>query len=60
MKDIRNFVDNYMLARDAKAFRDHIKATQPDIQMKFDFEGPDGTEEDATVPMTATFFWPDA
>jgi hypothetical protein len=28
--------------------------------MKFDFEGPNGTEEDATVPMTATFFWPDA
>jgi hypothetical protein len=60
MKDIRNFVDNYMLARDAKAFRDHIKATQPDIQMKFDFNGINGTEEDATVPMTATFFWPDA
>jgi hypothetical protein len=28
--------------------------------MKFDFNGINGTEEDATVPMTATFFWPDA
>lgn len=60
MKDIRDFVDNYMLARDSRAFREHIRNTQPDIEMKFDFEGPNGTEEDATVPMTATFFWPDA
>ena len=60
MKDIRDFVDNYMLARDSRAFREHIRDTQPDIEMKFDFEGPNGTEEDATVPMTAAFFWPDA
>ena len=58
-KTIREFVDNYMLARDSRSFREHIKNTQPDIQMKFTFTGESGTEEDATIPMTAGFFWPD-
>ena len=48
-----------MLARDSRAFREHIRVTQPDIQMKFTFTGESGTEEDATIPMTAGFFWPD-
>ena len=59
-KVIREFVDNYMLARDSRAFREHIKETQPDIIMKFDYEGENGVEEDVNVPITAGFFWPDA
>jgi hypothetical protein len=59
-KTIREFVDNYMLARDARSFREHIRNTQPDIQMKFDYMGSNGVEEDAVVPMTAGFLWPDA
>jgi|TARA_R100000081_G_C4809589_1_gene170119 hypothetical protein len=59
-KEIREFVDNYMLARDSKAFRDHIRTTQPDVIMKFDYDGIEGSEEDVTIPMTAGFFWPDA
>jgi hypothetical protein len=59
-KTIREFVDNYMLARDARSFREHIKNTQPDIQMKFDYMGSNGVEEDAVVPMTAGFLWPDS
>lgn len=59
-KNIREFVDNYMLARDSRAFREHIKQTQPDIPMVFDFVGENGVEEDAVVPMTAGFLWPDA
>lgn len=59
-KTIREFVDNYMLARDSRAFREHIKQTQPDIPMIFDFVGENGVEEDAVVPMTAGFLWPDA
>ena len=58
-KTIREFVDNYMLARDSRSFRENIKNTQPDIQMKFTFTGESGTEEDVTIPMTAGFFWPD-
>ena len=59
-KDIRDFVDNHMLARDSRAFREHIKKTQPDIKMQFSHNGINSVEEDATVPMTAGFFWPDA
>ena len=59
-KVIREFVDNYMLARDSRAFREHIKETQPDIIMKFDYEGENGVEEDVNVPITAGFFWPDS
>ena len=59
-KIIRDFVDNYMLARDSRAFREHIRNTQPDIQMKFDYVGENGVEEDAVVPMTAGFLWPDS
>tara|TARA_R110001583_G_scaffold73239_1_gene204071 strand:- start:360 stop:1097 length:738 start_codon:yes stop_codon:yes gene_type:complete len=58
-KDIRDFVDNHMLARDSRSFREHIKITQPDIKMQFAYNGDNGVEEDATVPMTAGFFWPD-
>jgi len=59
-KAIREFVDNYMLARDSKALRNHIKATQPDIDLSFSFEGSNGVEEDAEIPITVNFFWPDA
>jgi hypothetical protein len=57
---IREFVDNYLLARDSRAFREHVKQTQPDVLMKFDFIGDNGEEEDVNIPMTAGFFWPDA
>ena len=59
-KNIRDFVDNYMLARDSRAFREHIRETQPDIVMKFDYVGENGVEEGAIVPMTAGFLWPDS
>lgn len=57
---IRDFVDNHMLAKDSKAFRSHIKDTQPDVIMTFTYKNNSGGEEDAVVPMTAGFFWPDA
>jgi hypothetical protein len=59
-KNIREFVDNYMLARDSRSFRNHVKSSQPDIVMQFPYTGPTGVEEDVTIPMTAGFFWPDS
>jgi hypothetical protein len=59
-KSIREFVDNYLLARDSRAFREYLKETQPDIIMKFDHMGSNGIEEDAIIPMTAGFLWPDS
>jgi hypothetical protein len=59
-KTIREFVDNYFLAKDTRSLREYIKLIQPDIDMKFDFEGPNGLEEGLTIPMGISFFWPDA
>jgi hypothetical protein len=59
-KAVREFVDNYMLARDSKAFRDHLVATQPDIIMEANITLSDGTEEGVNIPVTINFFWPDA
>ena len=58
-KSVREFVDNYFLAKDSRAFREHIKATQPDINLKFEIEGPDGDVKDIDIPIGITFFWPD-
>lgn len=58
-KVIRDFVDNYMLAKDSSAFRTHIKNTQPDIKMSFIYESQDG-EEEVAIPVQVQFFWPDA
>ena len=54
-KDIREFVDNYLLARDSRAFREHVKNTQPDVNMEYVLE----SGEEVTVPIGLNFFWPD-
>ena len=55
-KDIREFVDNYLLARDSRAFREHIKNTQPDINLNYVVD----SGEEVSVPIGLNFFWPDA
>lgn len=57
---IREFVDKYMLARDSRALREHIRTFQPDIDLKFNYESSDGVEREVSLPMTVNFFWPDA
>jgi len=54
-KSIREFVDNYLLARDSRALREHIKATQPDVDLTYILEGG----EEVNVPIGLSFFWPD-
>ena len=54
-KSIREFVDNYLLAIDSRALREHIKNTQPDVDLTYDLDG----EEEVTIPIWITFFWPD-
>jgi len=54
-KSINDFVDNYFLARDARAFREYIKEIQPDIDLTTEVEG-----EEVTIPIGLSFFWPDA
>lgn len=55
---VRDFVDNYLLARDSRAFREYVKSIQPDVDLKFYPEnGPDGGVD---IPIGVTFLWPDA
>jgi hypothetical protein len=59
VKTIRDFVDNYLLARDSKELRSHIKLTQPDVNLTFTYTGR-GIEENVDIPIGINFFWPDA
>jgi len=54
-KDIRDFVDNRFLARDSRAFRDHIAKTQPDVNLSYILDNG----EEVVVPIGLNFFWPD-
>jgi hypothetical protein len=56
-KEIRQFVDNALLARDARALRQYIQEIQPDLDLKFYPE--DGPEGGVQIPIGLNFFWPD-
>ena len=59
-KTIREFVDNQLLARDARALRQYIVDIQPDVDLTVDLELSDGTlEENVSLPIGVGFFWPD-
>lgn len=55
-KTIREFVDNYLLARDSRALREYIKNIQPDVDLNYTLSS--GVE--VTIPISLNFFWPDA
>jgi hypothetical protein len=54
-KTVRDFVDNYLLARDSRAFREHVKQTQPDVDLTVVLD----SGEEVSVPIGLSFFWPD-
>ena len=58
-KDIREFVDNFLLASDARALRKEYARINPDVNMKFTHVDEDGGEEDVVLPIGIGFFWPD-
>jgi hypothetical protein len=55
-KTIREFVDNFLLAQDSRAFRNHIKTMQPDVLLKTTTD----LGEEVEIPVGVGFFWPDA
>jgi hypothetical protein len=56
-KEIRNFVENQLLAADSRALRNHMDTIAPGVNLKFYPEnGPNGG---VTLPIGITFFWPD-
>lgn len=58
-KTIRDFIDNYLLAPDARALREFYSKVQPDINLKFIPEDEDYTGEGIAIPVNISFFWPD-
>lgn len=58
-KDIREFVDKYLLASDARALRSYYAQIQPDVDMTFTYTNEDGGEEEVALPIGLDFFWPD-
>ena len=55
-KYIREWVDTAFLARDSRALREHIKNSQPDVDLSYILDNG----EEVVVPIGLNFFWPDA
>ena len=58
-KDIREFVDNYLLAPDARALRQYYAQISPDIELKHYPEDENYTGEGIDILIGLNFFWPD-
>jgi len=54
-KTVRNFVENGLLARDSRALRNHLKEVQPDVDLTYIID----SNEEITIPIGLSFFWPD-
>jgi hypothetical protein len=54
-KDIRLFVDNYLLARDSMELRSYMKKIQPDVNLIF----TTNSGEEVAIPINLNFFWPE-
>ena len=54
---IRKFVDQALLARDARAYREYVNQIQPDIDLTF---FPEGRDTKRPLPIGINFFYPDA
>lgn len=59
-KDIREFIDTYLIAKDARALREYYGKVSPDVNMIFKPEDEDYTGEGINVPVSLNFFWPDS
>ncbi len=56
---IREFVDKGLLARDARALRNHILEIQPDTDLSYEYEENNGDFVTIPIPIGINFFWPD-
>ncbi len=58
-EDIRNFVNNYLLASDARALRKYYQQVSPDVDLTTTLITKDGSEVRTDLPIGISFFWPD-
>lgn len=54
-KTIRNFVENGLLARDSRSLRGYVKEVQPDVDLSY----TTNSNQEITIPIGISFFWPD-
>jgi len=59
-KDIREFVDIYLTAQDARALRQYYAQVAPGIDMSIDIDKDGYTKEGVSMPIGLNFFWPDS
>ncbi len=59
-KDIREFVDTYLTAQDARALRQYYTQVAPGIDMSIDIDKDGYTKEGVSMPIGLNFFWPDS
>jgi hypothetical protein len=59
-KNIRDFIDTYLLAPDARALRQYYNQISPDIDMKYKPNDENYVGEGIDIPIGLNFFWPDA
>lgn len=57
-KDIRDFVENYLIAKDSNPLRSYITSISPDIDLTINFTLSSGKEITQSLPLTAEFFFP--
>ena len=55
-KEIREFVDKFLLAQDSRALREEIRTKQPDVDLSF---FPQGSTVKRNIPIGIDFFYPD-
>ena len=55
-KDIRHFVDNFLLAKDARVIRQFYEEINPDINLNYEFINRNGGKEVVSVPIGIDFF----
>ncbi len=58
-KDIREFVNDFLLAKDSRALREYYNEVSPDINLQHTHTTDAGREEVFEIPIGIDFFWPD-
>jgi len=53
--EVKTFVENYLLAQDARSLRQYIRDVTPDIDMNYTTD----SGEEVAIPIGINFFWPD-
>ena len=58
VKDIREYVNTYLLAKDSRAFKKYYAEISPDLDLRVTLTNSLGEEEVAELPIGIDFFWP--